>query len=132
MNGEIPESIRRRPKQPYRAPDSVCFFGPNAPEYAKELLSEDAISNAGLFDGQAVGRLIKKLERSSGRPVSARDDMALVGILSTQLLHHHFIDNFASRVSEAREVSSKLNIRVFETGGEALAGETPKNREGSC
>ena len=34
-NGIIPESIRRRPKQPYRAPDASSFFdaaaGPTAP-----------------------------------------------------------------------------------------------------
>lgn len=131
MNGEIPESIRKRPKQPYRAPDSVCFFGAKAPEYVGELLSEQALNRAGIFGGQAVARLVKKLSRAGGQPVGARDDMALVGILSTQLLHHHFIEGFASRVSEAREASSRLNVRVSVIGGEALAGEPTNEQEGS-
>jgi asparagine synthase (glutamine-hydrolysing) len=86
----LPPSISERSKQPYRAPGAECFVGPKAPEYAKELLSRDAIERAGYFDAAAVERLVAKSR--SGAPVGTSDNMALVGILSTQLLHHHFIE----------------------------------------
>ncbi|MBI5117895.1 asparagine synthase (glutamine-hydrolyzing), partial [Candidatus Poribacteria bacterium] len=47
MSEEIPSAICRRPKQPYRAPDSVCFLGAGAPEYVKELLSERELARTG-------------------------------------------------------------------------------------
>jgi len=123
MSEEIPAAIRRRPKQPYRAPDSVCFLGPRAPEYVRELLSERELARTDLFDATAVSRLIKKLERSNGHPASARDDMAVIGILSTQLLHRCFVDDFASRVAEAREFAGKLNIQTDERRETIAAGD---------
>lgn len=89
--GDVPESIVERTKQPYRAPEGKCFFGENAPDYARELLSQREIQDRGIFDAHAVNILRSKFE--SGRPVSAKDNMALVGVLSTQLL----LDQFAGR-----------------------------------
>ena len=87
--GLIPESIRCRPKQPYRAPDGKCFFGASTADYAQELLSSEAIRENGIFDAQAVTALVNKFR--SSRASSVRDNMAMVGILSTQLLVHQFI-----------------------------------------
>jgi len=112
MEREIPQCIVRRAKQPYRAPDSPCFFGPNAPDYVQELLSEGAVQRNDLFDHESVSRLVRKCERKSGQPLSARDDMALVGVLSTQLLHHHFVESFSDRVSQAKRVPLKLTVNV--------------------
>ena len=39
-----------------------------------------------------VGRLIKKIQQ--GRAIGNKDSMAVVGILSTQLWHHLFIENY--------------------------------------
>jgi asparagine synthase (glutamine-hydrolysing) len=84
----VPPEILARAKQPYRAPESECFSGTEAPEYAREMLSQEAVANAGCFDADAVKKLVAKCR--SGSPVGMSDNMALVGILSTQLLHHHF------------------------------------------
>lgn len=119
MAGEIPESIRRRAKQPYRAPDSVCFLR-EQPDYVRELLSPQRVAEADLFDAAGVSRLIQKLERSNGRAASPRDDMSLVGILSAQLLHDQFISHLSARVARAREASAGLNVRVDEIGKPAL------------
>jgi asparagine synthase (glutamine-hydrolysing) len=43
----------------------------------------------------AVGRLIDKFR--DGRAIGIKDNMALVGILSTQLLIHHFINTAPER-----------------------------------
>lgn len=83
----IPTSIRERPKQPYRAPDGKSFFDSD-PDYLGEMLSGSRIREDGIFDSQAVSALVAKF--SSGQAVSVKDNMALVGILSTQLLLDQF------------------------------------------
>ncbi len=88
--GVIPASITRRPKQPYRAPDGKSFFGPDAPNYAEELLSSHALGDQGIFDVGAVTTLAKKFK--AGRASSVKDNMAIVGILSTELLIQQFVN----------------------------------------
>ena len=88
----VPTDIWQRSKQPYRAPIHRSFFGGNAPDYVRELLSESALREAGLFDPAAVARLVRKA-RESVR-LSEVDEMALVGILSAQLVHQCFIEAF--------------------------------------
>jgi asparagine synthase (glutamine-hydrolysing) len=89
FDGLIPQSIVRRPKQPYRAPDGKCFFGAAAVDYAQELLSPDCIRKNGIFEPQAVTSLVTKFR--NGRANSVKDNMAMIGVLSTQLLVHQFI-----------------------------------------
>jgi asparagine synthase (glutamine-hydrolysing) len=88
----IPETIRRRPKQPYRAPDGKCFFGSHSPDYASDLLSPEAVRRFGLFDPQAVSLLVDKFQKN--RAIGVKDNMAMIGVLSTQLLVQQFIDRF--------------------------------------
>jgi len=88
----VPADIWQRSKQPYRAPIHRSFFGENAPDYVRELLSERALREGGLFNPAAVARLARKA-RESAR-LSEVDEMALVGILSTQLVHHRFVGAF--------------------------------------
>jgi asparagine synthase (glutamine-hydrolysing) len=97
VQAHLPADICSRPKQPYRAPGAECFVGAAAPEYARELLSRQAILKAGYFDPDAVDRLSSKC--SSGAPLGTGDNMAVVGILSTQLLHHHFVEGAAAGVA---------------------------------
>ena len=98
MGHLIPPSVARRPKQPYRAPDAVSLLGgPNGagrPEYTDALLSSDRIQTDGIFEPRAVEKLVKKF--TTGRAIGVRDNMALVGIVSTQLLVDQLIENFRS------------------------------------
>jgi len=96
FDGMIPESILRRPKQPYRAPDGKCFFGASAVDYAQELLSPEAVRRNGIFDPNAVAALVSKFQ--AGRAPSVKDNMALVGVLSTQLVVHQFINERIERL----------------------------------
>ena len=93
FDGLIPAGTIRRKKQPYRAPDAKSFFGssenPVCHEYVDDLLCERRIREDGIFSPDAVQRLTKKAR--AGQVVSAVDNMALVGILSTQLLTKQFI-----------------------------------------
>lgn len=90
MAGLVPAGIIGRHKQPYRAPDIPAFFSGSPPEYVSELLSESSIRDAGYFDPQKVRLLVSKA--GQGHAFAYKDNMALVGILSTQIWHHHFID----------------------------------------
>ena len=56
------------------------------------MFNEDKIDHYGYFDKSKINQLINKTKRANGKPISARDDMAVVGISSLQLLHHHFIE----------------------------------------
>ena len=88
--GLLPEKVRMRTKQPYRAPDSQSFFDMGQPvEYAAELFSASKISAAGYFDVGATAKLFEKCR--AGRAIGFADNMAFVAVLSTMLLHEQFI-----------------------------------------
>lgn len=90
LGGLVPEPILARTKQPYRAPDCQCFFDAGkALPYVQELTSAANLRRTGYFDPEAVGHLLHKC--SSGRAIGAADGMAFVGMLSTLLLHEHFL-----------------------------------------
>ncbi len=89
----LPEEIVKRPKQPYRAPIARVFFDERTPELIREMLNEEIIGKYGYFNPQAVKQLKDKLVRA-GVNSTARDEMAIVACVSTQLLHYHFIENF--------------------------------------
>ena len=88
----LPTSIWSRPKQPYRAPDAPSFVdqmtGTLLP-YAESLLSEETLRSYGYFDAKRVGMLVKKALR--GGAIGYKDNQAVVGILTTQLWHHLFV-----------------------------------------
>ena len=88
----VPADIVRRPKQPYRAPDALSFTSPEAREWMAEVTSPAALRDAGCFDPAAVTQLLAKCaSRATSGQYSNADNMGLVGVLSTQLVHHHFI-----------------------------------------
>jgi asparagine synthase (glutamine-hydrolysing) len=89
--GLVPDAIIDRKKQPYRAPDALAFAGAKAPDWVGDVLSDDSIKSAGVFDPGAVARLRAKVLRDGHAQFSNADNMAIVGVLSTQLLHRRFI-----------------------------------------
>jgi asparagine synthase (glutamine-hydrolysing) len=96
-NGLIPPSIAKRHKQPYRAPEACTFLQPGAREYMEDLLSPEQIRRDGIFDVPAVAKLVDKFR--SGAAIGIKDNMGLVGIVSTQLLVNRFINHFESRAA---------------------------------
>ncbi len=92
MQGIVPDSIRNRAKQPYRAPDSLSFFIDGKPAgYVAHLLGKQKITQAGYFDATAVARLMDKCAR--GKAIGFADNMAFVGILSTMLLDEMYVQS---------------------------------------
>ena len=102
----IPDELVDRAKQPYRAPISRSFFGDVRMEYVEEMLSETQILAKGYFNADKVGRLVAKCRNRQGSLLSERENMALVAILSTQLLDQQFVRDFPAY--RAEEVSSPV------------------------
>lgn len=84
----IPKEILYRAKNPYRAPIRNSFID-NTELMIDELLGETLINSAGIFNPSKVKLLLQKAKKSDS--LSELDNMALAGILSTQLLYRHFI-----------------------------------------
>lgn len=90
--GVVPQTILDRPKQPYRAPDALSFAGDAARDWVDAVVSDRALREAGIFNPAAATQLIAKCRaRAAGGQFSNADNMAVVAILSTQLLHEQFI-----------------------------------------
>ena len=107
MRDRVPGAILERHKQPYRAPDSDSFRAGDNAAYVDDLLAPDYVRDCGYFDPQKVALLRKKLAK--GLISSAKDNMALVGILSTQALHKLFIEDFSVNID--RQAESRSQIR---------------------
>jgi asparagine synthase (glutamine-hydrolysing) len=100
----VPESVLRRPKQPYRAPEASSLFDAEnhtfRQAYAAELVSRDALRKYGIFDPETVDRLVEKCLREPR--LGVKDGMAVVGILTTQLIAEQFLEGFTGRVSDGK------------------------------
>jgi len=90
MGRYIPNSITSRHKQPYRAPDIPSFQTPKGQEIVADLLSEDKIRRYGYFDTAKVSLLLRKIQ--AGRAIGFKDNMTFMGVISTQMWHHLFIE----------------------------------------
>lgn len=106
----LPDSILRRPKQPYRAPDAACFFAGPEPEWFQEVASPEAIVAAGVFDPTMVSHLLDKCARTGGRGMSNTDNMRVLAVVSTQLTHQQFIVDTGNRSECA--TSSRPNVAI--------------------
>ncbi len=83
----VPPFLSKRPKQPYRSTDVPSFFdetGRARFDYVDDLLSAKALADTGVFEPATVGRLVAKAR--AGGVVGFKDSMALVTVLSTQLV----------------------------------------------
>jgi asparagine synthase (glutamine-hydrolysing) len=112
--GELPAEVLERKKQPYRAPDALAFTGPELPPALEEALSEESVKNAGLFDPGQVARLVAKCRESKDGQFSNADNMAFVGVLSTQLLHERLV----RRAPEMPAATLKTRIDMLTTVSE--------------
>ncbi|MFY9153725.1 MAG: asparagine synthase C-terminal domain-containing protein, partial [Prolixibacteraceae bacterium] len=106
--GRIPPSITQRPKQAYRAPISGSLYAPNKPDYIKEILEDSAIRSYGIFNPEKVKTLLGKIDNQGMS--SEVDEMALVAILSTQLLYKMFIQE-----PIVADVSKLKNYRLIDS-----------------
>jgi len=88
----VPASILKRAKQPYRAPDAQSFVQEAPADWVDEVTAPEAVAAAGVFEPVGVQRLLEKVRRSREKTPSNADNMAVLGVLSTQLLHRQLIE----------------------------------------
>ena len=101
----LPPQVWQRRKQPYRAPIHRAFLDQPL-DFVEEMLSPDELDSAGIFDPSAVSRLVSKCR--AGVRVSEGDDMGLAGVLSTQILHHLFVEGHGRKPTE---LSKPVRVR---------------------
>ena len=115
VKGLLPEDIRTRIKRPYMAPDAVSFLYKGAPEYINEMLTGEIIKTTGIFKPLAVQKLAAKLSKLPSDRIGFKDNMSLVGILSTMICYEHFIINFkkysTDKIEEWRRKDPEIEIR---------------------
>jgi asparagine synthase (glutamine-hydrolysing) len=90
----LPSEIVNRTKHPYRAPIVKSLLNENTDNYIEEVLSERALKDVGLFNPLYVRKLLTKLQKTSSP--NERENMALAGILSSQLIYEKFVSNFTN------------------------------------
>lgn len=104
--GKVPDSISKRPKQAYRAPIAATFCSENAPDYIADMLSEEKIKSFGIFNPSKVKTLVENSRKQI--VISEIDQMAITGILSTQLLQMMFVTSYINA-----DVSNLNDIRII-------------------
>ncbi len=108
----LPEETWQRTKRPYRAPIHRSFFNASQESYVGELLSPEALHRSGLFNLEAVSRLVTKARE--GKRLGETDDMALSGILSTLLVQQLFVHDYCPPPpvadAEIRKSCTKISI----------------------
>lgn len=110
--GALPREIIERTKQPYRAPDALSFVSESPPEWVESVLTERALSEVGVFDPTAARALWQKCQRALSRGAeqfSNADNMAVVGVLSTQLLHEVMIARPRAIADDGREFRTEVH-----------------------
>ena len=107
----MPEEIRSRPKQPYRAPDAAAFFcSGTGPDWLDDLLAPDAVRRAGVFQPEQVSGLIAKARAKQGR-LGNTDNMRLLAVVSTHLLYDQFVlGDIAGRASGVPEPVHAIDL----------------------
>ncbi len=103
----IPSRIISRPKQPYRAPIREVFFSGKS-DYVEELLSDASLKKTAYFNPAKVRYLVDKFRKPGQFIASETQNMALIGILSTQLVHHHFMENREADDVQPIQITKKI------------------------
>jgi asparagine synthase (glutamine-hydrolysing) len=107
----IPDSILRRPKQPYRAPDASAFFTAHATaDWLGDVLSPAAVRDAGIFEPGVVESLVAKCVRTQGLRMSNTDNMRILAVISTQLLYEQFVVSGGARSGGDRAPAEPLTV----------------------
>lgn len=97
----VPPEVVHRPKQPYRSPDASAFFGrPSTTSWVEEATAPERVEAAGIFRPEVVAAVIDKCRLSAGARMSNTDNMRLLMILSTQLVHQIFIAGDGSSAAD--------------------------------
>lgn len=88
FKNDIPQSIINRPKQPYRAPESISLLHN---EQIMDSISEETIHKHGFFNPTYVSKLVKKLKQNTHN-FNFNDNFSFINIAATTI----FLEQFKS------------------------------------
>ena len=121
----LPRDVAMRPKLPYRAPMTHPFFGPGGGTLAQDALSAEECARYGLLDSGAVNRLVKKAQRTQGALMSEREQMALVGAITLQLLAGRTKTNSHPKPTKVEMHSTGSSLTWSRTGSQPPQPRAP-------
>jgi asparagine synthase (glutamine-hydrolysing) len=87
----LPGPATSERKSSYPAPTAECFFLPTSPSWIRDHLSGEALRRVGIFSPSAVGGLVQRCQ--AGLDPELGENQAMLGVLSTQLWYHEFIES---------------------------------------
>ncbi len=109
LKKRLPETITKRPKNPYRAPIKSGLLNANK-GLEENYLSGKAVTEAGLFNPRKVDLFLKKIHRSE--IISEIDAMTLSGLLSTQIVFDKFISSYTPDSSKKQAFGLVFDART--------------------
>jgi len=93
--GPVPESILRRAKQSWHAPDGDCFFDETATDEVSEPFPQCSVDKIGINDNSAPGNTASQF--AAREPGGWKDNMAVVAVLFAQLLRSQLVISTTTR-----------------------------------
>ena len=91
FENELPESVLKRSKQPFVAPDAVVFLSKNPPDYVESVLSIDELKKIDFLDHVFCQKFINKLRNSEPGKIAPRENQAFLLLLSMALLDRYYV-----------------------------------------
>jgi asparagine synthase (glutamine-hydrolysing) len=118
----LPRAIAWRKKAMFRAPfDS--FYLEDTPGFVDQLLCRESLRRTGYFDPEKVTywrTMFRNLRKGSSQRTSV--EMGLVGVVSTQLWHHTFIEGSLAELPTmapgAPEAAAAANLMADSSNGQ--------------
>ena len=104
----VPQPIIKRDKHPYRAPIKQGILVNK--KLTEKYLSLESLKESGLFDHGKVALLLNKLNKFE--KAGEIDNMALIGILSTQIIYDKFIKEFSPDYSAMKTFDIIFDMRT--------------------
>ncbi len=100
----LPQSVLRKPKQPYRAPDASSFLGQPEAEYVETLLCDAELRKMEFLNAGFCQQFLKKVRAAPAGGVSQRENQTFILLLSVALLHRYFVER------RHPEAGARLNL----------------------
>jgi asparagine synthase (glutamine-hydrolysing) len=89
----LPSLVMNARKKKIPAPAQSLFL-PTSPGWIGDHLTSEALDRVGIFSPAIIGGLVRRCR--SGRCIAIGENRAIVGVLSTQLWHHQFVESALS------------------------------------
>lgn len=108
----VPDAVRHRPKQPYRAPGSSCFRRTDGDDWVSEVLTPERIARSAVLEADFANALIAQVERTPPHRISPRLDQAYMALVSTLLLEDQ-IDSGAFLIDRSIDPVLRIDGRLL-------------------